>query len=300
MHRGDFFGESSTLNPVLLRAAALIVLSESMLVGAGVIIRVVSEELSTPMIVFMRNLMGLILMLPFLLRASRAMATNNIHLHLMRAVVGISAMSCLYYSWSVLPLGQAALLKQTAPFFVPVIAFWWLGESVPARVKLALLVGFAGVALILNPQQGEINLGLLVALLGASLSALAKVTVRRMHLTEPPQRIVFYFALFGSLFSVVPAALHWVTPSTEALVWLLGLGATSTLAQLSMSRAYTLVPAAQLGPFTYSSVVLAAGVGWLLWDESVALLTVFGMLLVFAGGVLTLNRPAPKTAGRAH
>ncbi|SEF79372.1 DMT family transporter [Marinobacterium lutimaris] len=285
------------MNPSLLKAAALIVLSESMLVGAGVIIRVVSDELSTPMIVFMRNLMGLILMLPFLLRASRAMATKNIHLHLMRAVVGISAMSCLYYSWSVLPLGQAALLKQTAPFFVPVIAFWWLGEHVPARVKLALLVGFAGVALILNPQQGAINMGIIVALLGASLSALAKVTVRRMHLTEPPQRIVFYFALFGSLFSVVPAALHWVTPSPEALLWLLGLGAASTLAQLSLSRAYTLVPAAQLGPFTYSSVVLAAAVGWLLWDESIALLTIFGMLLVFAGGVLTLNRPAKTAAG---
>lgn len=279
------------MNPSLLKAASLIVLSESMLVGAGVIIRVVSDELSTPMIVFMRNLMGLALMLPFLLRAARSMATQNIHLHLMRALVGISAMSCLYYSWSALPLGQAALLKQTAPFFVPVIAFWWLGERVSVRVKLALLVGFAGVAMILNPQQGTVNLGLLVALTGAALSALAKVTVRRMHLTEPPKRIVFYFALFGSLLSVIPAALNWVTPSPETLLWLLGLGASSTLAQLSMSRAYTLVPAAQLGPFTYSSVVLAAGVGWLLWDESIALLTIFGMLLVFAGGLLTLNKP---------
>ncbi len=63
-------------------------------------------------------------------------------------------MTCLFYSWGHLPLAQAALLKQTAPFFMPLIAFWWLGESVPKIVKLAILVGFIGVFLILNPQEG--------------------------------------------------------------------------------------------------------------------------------------------------
>jgi len=52
----------------------------------------------------------------------------------------------------------------------------------------------------------------------------------------------------------------------------------------------TLVAAAQLGPFTYSSVVLAAGIGWWLWDERIDLLTVMGMVLVFTGGMLTLRR----------
>lgn len=274
----------------LVTAALFVVLAESMLVGSGLIIRQVSDHLPILVIVFMRNLMGLMIMMPMMMRAGGQLATRNIHLHLMRAIVGISAMACLYYSWSALPLGQAALLKQTAPFFVPMIAFWWLGEGVPRRVKLALAVGFAGVALILNPNQGVIEFGLVIALLGAALSALAKVTVRRMHLTEPPKRIVFYFALFGALFSLLPAAFNWVTPSAVELLWLLGLGATSTIAQLAMSRAYTMVPAAQLGPFTYSSVVLAAVVGWWLWDESIAMITVAGMLLVFAGGMLTLNR----------
>ncbi|MBS99708.1 MAG: EamA family transporter [Oceanospirillaceae bacterium] len=279
---------------LLFKAAALIVLSETSLVGAGLIIRVVSEELPVPVIVFMRNLMGLLLLAPLLLRAYGELATKNIHLHLMRALVGVSSMACLYYSWSTLPLGQAALLKQTAPFFIPVVAFWWLGEAVPTRVKLALLIGFAGVALILNPQEGSIETGLFVGLLGAALGATAKVTVRRMHLTEPPRRIVFYFSLFGALLSSIPAAMHWVTPNAATLIWLLGLGAASTLAQLLFTRAYAMVPAAQLGPFTYSSVVLAALVGWWLWDEMIAMMTILGMLLVFAGGVLTLNRSSTR------
>lgn len=289
---------SALAGNALLTGALLILLSESMLVSSGLIIRQISDTLPTAMIVFMRNLLGLMLLLPLLLRASHQLATRNIHLHLLRALLGVSSMACLYYSWAHLPMAQAALLKQTAPFFMPVIAYWWLGEAVPRRVKCALLVGFAGVVLILNPQAGAFNWGVLVGLAGAALGATAKVTVRRMHRTEPAKRIVFYFALFGTLFSALPAYLHWVTPGLVDLAWLLGLGVTSTLAQLLFTRAYGLVPAAQLGPFTYASVALAALIGWWLWDETLALLTVCGMLLVFAGGLLTLGRSALRW--RAH
>lgn len=278
----------------LVSAALLILLSESMLVSAGLIIRMVSDELPIPVIVFMRNLMGLLLLAPMLCRAASRLATRHIGLHLLRALVGVSSMGCLYYSWSSLPLGQAALLKQTAPFFIPLVAYWWLGEAVPNRVKVALAVGFSGVALILNPQQGSIEFALFVGLAGAALGATAKVSVRRMRLSEPPGRIVFYFALFAALLSAVPAALYWVTPVGVDWLWLLALGAASTAAQMLFTRAYAMVPAAQLGPFTYSSVVLAALLGWWLWDETIGLITVLGMLLVFAGGVLTLKGAAGR------
>lgn len=270
-----------------------------MLVGSGLIIRLVSDELPIPVIVFMRNLMGLLVLMPLLLRTLNRLASRHLGLHLLRALLGVSSMACLYYSWSNLPLGQAALLKQTAPFFMPLVAYWWLGEAVSTRVKLALCVGFSGVALILNPQSGSLEFGLLVGLAGAALGATAKVTVRRMRLSEPPNRIVFYFSLFGALLSAGPAALYWVTPVGSDWLLLLGLGATSTAAQLLFTRAYAMVPAAQLGPFTYSSVVLAALIGWWLWDERIGLVTVLGMLLVFAGGVLTLNRAGRRLRSNA-
>lgn len=284
----------------LLRGALLILLSEALLVSSGLIIRMLSDELRVPVILFMRNLMGLLLLAPMLLRSLDLLATAHLHLHLLRALLGLGSMACLYYSWSSLPLGQAALLKQTAPFFIPLVAWWWLGEGVPRRVRLALLVGFAGVALILKPQQGDVHVALLIGLAGAALGAGAKVTVRRMHLTEPPRRIVFYFSLFGTLLAALPAALYWVTPGVMDGFWLLGLGATSTLAQLLFTRAYGLVPAAQLGPFTYASVVLAALLGWWLWDERIGSITVLGMLLVFAGGVLTLSQQGRTSAAAGH
>lgn len=148
----------------LLRGALLVLLSEALLVSSGLIIRMVSDELTIPVILFMRNLMGLLLLAPMLARSLDLLATDHLQLHLLRALLGLGSMACLYYSWSSLPLGQAALLKQTAPFFIPLLAWWWLGEGVSRRVRLALLVGFAGVALILKPQQGGMHVALLIGL----------------------------------------------------------------------------------------------------------------------------------------
>ncbi|WP_432473804.1 DMT family transporter [Amphritea sp. HPY] len=269
--------------------AGLILVSEMFLVLAGMTIKQVSADLPVEMIVFFRNLLGLPLFLPWLIRnGSSALKTTKLRFHLMRAGVGVTAMTCLFYSWGHLPLAQAALLKQTAPFFMPLIAFWWLGESVPRVVKLAILVGFIGVALILNPQQGVLNTGVLIALAGACLGALAKVTIRRMRDTESPQRIVFYFAFFSAIFSFIPAYLSWQLITLEHFCWLALLAATSTVAQLLLSKAYGLAPAGQLAPYTYGSVAIAALFGWLIWDELLGVNTWLGIFLVSSAGIVAM------------
>ncbi|RRC97922.1 DMT family transporter [Amphritea balenae] len=282
-----------------LMGAGLILVSEMFLVLAGMIIKQVSGELPTEMIVFFRNLLGLPLFIPWLIRnGSGALKTSKLRFHLMRAGVGVTAMTCLFYSWGHLPLAQAALLKQTAPFFMPLIAFWWLGESVPKIVKLAILVGFIGVFLILNPQEGAFNSGILIALAGACLGALAKVTIRRMRDTESPQRIVFYFAFFSAIFSSIPAYLSWQSMTLEHLGWLVLLAVTSTVAQLFLSKAYGLAPAGQLAPYTYGSVAIAALFGWLIWGELLGINTWLGILLVSSAGIVAMmgKKDAPASS----
>ncbi len=269
--------------------AALILVSEMFLVLSGMVIRQVSAELPTEMIVCFRNLLGLMLFLPWLVRKGPSVLhTTKLRFHLMRAGVGVTAMTCLFYTWGQLPLAQAALLKQTAPFFTPLVAFWWLKERIRLQVKLAILVGFIGVAFIINPQEAAINIGILIALTGACLGALAKVTVRRMTDTESPQLIVFYFAFFAALLSAIPA---WLTGAGLTLIqfgWLVVLAATSTVAQLLLSKAYGMAPAGQLAPYTYGSVAMAALLGWLVWGEVLGLNTLLGILLVSCAGVVAM------------
>lgn len=284
----------------LIIGASFIVLGELCFATMGVGIRFVSVELPNEMIVFARNLVGLLLLAPWLLRRGIGnVATRVPRLHLLRAVAGVSAMYCFFYALAHLPLAEAMLLKLTAPVFIPVIAVLWLHERVNAWLWVALGLGFAGVVVILDPSldgdSAMVSPIALIGLLGGLLAALAKVTVRRLSRSEPPTRIVFYFALIAGGISSIPLCWAWQTPSPIALLWLLGIAVSATLGQLALTRGLSLAPASRMGAFGYFAVIFGAAFGWLIWNEPVTLSLVMGSLLIAVGGLLA-GRSIGKTA----
>lgn len=284
--------------------AAFIILGEFFFASMGVGIRFVADSLPNESIVFFRNLFGLCLLAPWLLRGGRpGLRTEVPHLHLLRGVAGVSAMYCFFYAIAQIPLAEAMLLKLSSPLFIPVIAFLWLHERIGPRVWLAIGTGFAGVLLILRPGLEGVSPVALIALLGGLFAAIAKVTVRRLSRTEPAVRIVFYFALIATLVSSVPVTWSWHTPTPEELGWLLGLSLFATLGQLCLTTGMSLAPAAHMGAFGYFSVVFGAAYGWLLWDERLLWPTVAGSLLIFLSGLVAggvgWRRRAGNTAAQA-
>lgn len=280
----------------LLQGALLIVASEFMFASMGAAVKAASMTLPNEMLVFMRNLVGLGILLPLLLRGGiRGLATDVPHLHLVRALAGVSAMYCFFYALANLPLADGMLLKMTAPIFMPLIAWLWLREELSPMVLLAVPVGFLGVAMVLRPE-GALNFVALVGLAGGMLAALAKTTVRRLTRTEPATRIVFYFAILAALVSAVPLTWAWRTPQGQEWGLLLFVGAAGTAGQFLLTRGYAAAPAARVGPFTYFSVVFAAFYGYLFWSEGLTLWFVSGALLIALAGVLALRgrtRPVP-------
>ncbi len=276
---------------LLVRGAVFIVLGELCFASMGVGIRLVSTELDNTMIVFARNLLGLLLLLPWLAhRGVGTLATAVPGLHLLRAGAGVAAMYCFFYAIAAMPLAEAMLLKLTAPIFMPLIAVLWLHERVTPTLALALGIGFAGVAVILDPGVTGSGISVspvaLIGLMGGVLAALAKVTVRRLSRTEPPTRIVFYFALIAAAISAVPLTWSWQTPSWPAAAGLVAIAVAATLGQLALTRGLSLAPASRMGVFGYSAVVFGAAYGWLLWDEPLTLTTITGTLLIAAAGLL--------------
>jgi drug/metabolite transporter (DMT)-like permease len=268
----------------------------------GVGIRIVSEELPNAMVVFGRNLIGLLIIAPWLLRRGFTDVRTRVPaLHLLRAGAGVTAMYCFFYAIAKMPLAEAMLLKLTAPVFMPLIAMLWLREQVNALLWVALGIGFAGVVIILDPQLGAPDDGplagispvALVGLAGGLLAALAKVTVRRLSRSEPAGRIVFYFALIAGLISAVPLAWAWQTPSPAALLGIIAIGGAATLGQLALTRGLTLAPASRMGAFGYSAVVFGAAYGWLLWDEPVTWGVAGGTLLIAVAGILASRARPP-------
>lgn len=275
----------------ILQAALFVLAAEFLFASMGATVKWGASTLPFEMLVFARNLAGFMVvsLLVWRVRMPLRPRPGTLRLHLVRGVLGLSAMYCLFLALAHLPLANAVLLKMTAPLFIPLVAMVWLGESPGRRTALALMVGFLGVAVILRPS-GEWDAMAVVGLLGAALIGVAKVSVRRLAQEEPVMRIVFYFALLATLLSALPLPWRWQMPQGHEWGLLLALGVFGTGAQLLLTRALQLSHASVIAPLSYSSLVFGGLLGYLFWDEIPGTLFWLGALLVMIAGLLVIRR----------
>ena len=272
------------------QGALLILASSGLFALMGAAIKVVSDHLPLEMIVFFRNFFGLITLSPWLMQAGRdGIRTDRLELHGFRTIVGLAAMYCFFYALAHLQLGEAVLLNFSAPLFVPLIAFLWLREPVPPGLRWALAIGLLGIALILKPTAGMLQPTAFVALASGFFASLALVSVRDLSKTEPPERTVFYFGALATIVSAIPLLWSWHQPTPNDWALLLGIGVLATAAQVMLTRGITKVPAGQVGPFAYSTVVFSAAIGWIVWEEIFDMLSILGGVTVCVAGILVLR-----------
>lgn len=268
--------------------------------GVGVCVRTLSVSLPNEMVVFFRSFFGLVVLLPLAWhRGVGSLKTRHLGGHLGRGLAGVAAMYCYFYAVTQLPLAEAVLLNYTTPLFVPFIAALWLHERVSPKLWVAIGTGFIGILFILKPGQGLFASAALIGLASGVLAALAMAGVRRLTHTEPVFRIVFYFSLVSTIVAAVPLPVRWQTPDASLWLLLIVMGVIASLGQLLLTRAYACAPAAQVGPFSYATVVFAAVAGWGFWGELLDLFSLVGTVLVCIGGVLTIRHagvaaPAPE------
>jgi drug/metabolite transporter (DMT)-like permease len=270
-------------------AGGLLVLTSALLfAGVGAIVKVAAAGLPIEVVVFFRNATAMVFFLPWLMtrRHGLSLKTGCLHLHLLRATAGLGAMYCFFIAVKMMRLADAMLLSYTLPIFIPIIEWFWLKEPVSRQTKIAVVVGFIGIALILKPGSGLFRAAGLAGLASGMLAALAMVGIRRMTVSEPVARIVFYFTTFGTLVSSVPLVWAWETPGGPLLGALCVMGVLAITAQMCLTKGYSLAPAGQVGPFNYGNVVFAALLGWLIWGETLDGLTLVGAVLTCSAGII--------------
>jgi drug/metabolite transporter (DMT)-like permease len=285
----------------LPRAALFMVGAALLFALMGVMVKVLSHSLPNAMVVFLRSGLSLLVLLPPILQRGRArLRTRHLREHLVRGTVGMAAMYCFFYGIANLGLAEALLLNYSLPLFIPLVERAWVGAPIAPGIWRPIAIGMLGLVLILKPGLGLFQPAALVGVLGALFAATAQVGVRRLTLTESVTTIVFYFSVCSTMIALGPALLAWVTPAASAVPAILGMVVAGTLAQLMMTRAYQLAPAAQVGPFIYGSVAFAALFDWLLFSHHPDGLSSVGTALVVAAGILALRAPkspsAPSTA----
>jgi drug/metabolite transporter (DMT)-like permease len=285
---------STRWSGVLYMLAASVAMA---LVGTSV--KWATDGLPSPLVVFFRNLFGLVVLLPWLATPGGiTLRTTNWRIHAVRAVFGFLAMQCYFFALSRLHLGSAVALNFTSPLWIPFIAYFWLREPLTRRVVIASLVGLAGVWTIRTPESGVWSAAGAVGLLSAFFASGALVGVRRLALAgEPAGRIVFYFALGSTLFTALPVPFFWAMPTGRQWVALAATGALASLAQFLLSRGFARAPAGVAAVAYYGTVPAAAFFGWWLWGEPLTRAFALGAAMICAAGVFA-SLPSPNKADR--
>lgn len=261
----------------------------------GVLVKLASERFSSPELVFYRSLFGLLSIYIFIVLGTRQwfapLGTRHLTSHAKRSLSGFLALVMFFYAIAHLPLATAITLNYTAPLFLAAITTWWFKERHGKGLVTALLFGFVGVAVLLQPGwQGQDIFAGVIGLTSGLLAAVAYLNVRTLgRQGEPEWRVVFYFTLIatmGGAFWMLATGI--VSPRPQDWPLLLAMGLTATLAQLAMTRAYRLGNTLTVGTLAYSNVAFSAGYGVMLFGDRLPLSAWVGMMLIVLAGLVSV------------
>lgn len=260
----------------------------------------IHNSTTVPTIFLFQNIVGLILTLPYAMKhhfRNGNYKKSPFFLISVRCVSGQLTMLFLLFAVMKISLSNAILLSNTAPFFVPLVAWIWLKSRVDPRAWYGILIGFIGVMFILRPTTGIFNIGSVYAVISGIFLAILMLSMRLLAFKENVLIISFYNFVFGSLVSIPLSIFYWEVGSLATLVKLIVIGLFVLATQLLMLKAFHYGKPSQLGPLVYSQVVYAAIIDWLVWKQIPAPLTVLGMSLVCLSGiaiVLLVNKKGLK------
>lgn len=263
----------------------------------AVFVKQVTDHIPVAEVVFFRNLFGILPVAAAVAVSGRiaSLRTDRYLDHLRRAVIGVSAMALLFWSYALLPLADATAINFTAPLFLTALSVPLLGETVGPFRWGAVLVGFAGMLLMVHPGDGVLQAGALIGVASAFFQAMAMVLISQLSRTESSNTIVFYFALNATVLFALPLPFIWTTPeSSWDWLMLAGCGISGGIAQLLLTRAYAVTRAVVLAPFGYTALLWTGLFGYLLWGQVPEADTLLGAAIVAASGVFIVYREAVR------
>lgn len=268
----------------------------------GAIAKILSEDISALEIVFFRNLLGVVFVLMMLKHTPTKLPGGQLHLLVLRGLLGFSAMILFFYTITTIPLGVAITLNKTSPLFVSVLAFFLLQEHLSKKGVAALLVGFIGVILITKPTGLTFSYEHMLGILGGFFAAAAYTTIKKIKHIYDARVIVLSFMATGA---IAPLLLFLIAPYIDApkalsflfvdfhmpdsyktWILILAMGLISTLSQWLLTKAYSLSRAGIIGVVSYTNIPFAIGFGYMLGDVFPDFWSFCGIGLIILGGLL--------------
>lgn len=257
------------------------------------IIRHTSETVHPFLIVFYRTLFGLLAFAPVFWRVGAGFfKTKRIGLHFLRALFAVGGTLGTFYAIANAPLADVVAISYAAPVFGVLGAAVWLGERIKLRRILAIIVGFAGVLLVVRPGFETVTIGIWAAIIGAVSIGASILLIKTLSSTDDPQAIAAYSFLLILPVVFLVALSVWEWPTLGELGLLAVIGVMVRFAHTSLGRAFALGEVSAVLPLDFVRLMLATLFGIYLFGEPADLLTLAGALIILGSTVYTAHREA--------
>jgi drug/metabolite transporter (DMT)-like permease len=271
-------------------------------------------------VVFGRSLVAIVLILiaTRLTNGLSILRTRRLRQHLTRGLLLIVANSAYFLALAAMPLAQTMSIFFVAPVLITLLSFLLLGEKVDPRRWLAVLLGLAGVVVMLRPGTAVFELVALLPIAAALAYALMQVMTRQLGVTEHALTMAFYIQLCfiaagmvaglavgdgkfagGGHVSLEFLFRAWVWPSPLDAALIAAMGTLIAIVSYALSQAYRLAPASAISPFEYVALPLAVMWGFVFWGDLPDALSSLGIAMIIASGVITVSRGDRRGQGRA-
>src|SRR6266581_3096186 len=237
-------------------------------------------------ILFLRSLVSFVLVLVVLPRFGLgALRTRHFGLHLVRNVLHFSGQ----YAWV-----YVFAIEFTMPVWTALLAIPILGERLNRGRTVMLVLGLAGILVILKPGFGVVHPAALVMLAGSFAYASTMIATKRLSGSDSALAVVFYMSVVQLPLAFVPALPGWVAPALVDLPWILAIGAAGLSAHYCLTRAMRIADATLVVPIDFLRLPLIAVVGMLFYGEPLEFSIMLGAAMIFAGTYYSVQRESRK------
>ncbi|MDZ7645451.1 MAG: DMT family transporter [Woeseiaceae bacterium] len=288
---------SENLRGIVLMLLAMVALS---LMDATM--KELSERYPALQVAGLRGLVSLPFVVGWVLlreRSVRTLVEVRWGWHLVRGALAILMLTSFIYAISSMPLSEAYTLFFVSPLLITALSVPLLGEVVGRRRWFAVIVGFAGVLVVLRPGFVALNLATLAVLVSAVCYALNAVSVNILGRTDSTAAMSFWFMVMVAIGAGLLALPNWQPVQLADAGWLLGLGITGALGQFWITAAFRCAPISVVAPFEYSTLFWGVILDLVIWGELPAPVVFVGAAVIIGSGLYLIFRERQIAAADA-
>ena len=263
-------------------------------------VKKIDERIPIYELVFFRSLLSLLITNYIIKKRNIDPWGSNKPLLILRGLLGTIALLCIFYAIRNMPLSLSTVIQYTYPIFISILSGFFINEKITKNIIFALIVGWFGILIILDPDQlSSLNIELkdysvLIAFTGAFLTAMAYVTVKKLSFTEDTYIIIKYFPLVSliSLFPIV--VINWITPNVNEIIWIIGIGLFTQLGQTFLTLGLKKLPATEAASINYLQVFFGSLWGILFFNEIINIKFLVGSILILLGTITSTTKMQKK------